>query len=105
MPAEQRGRLQRRMAGAEPFALHHHFTRRDSVFKRRHIRPNHHHNASKNLFASADQMLDHGPPRQGMQHLGLGGTHARSKAGGEDDGGGAHGSGGNGQRALRPEAG
>jgi hypothetical protein len=90
MPTKQGRCLQRRMAGAESLALHNNLSRCNSVFQGGRIRPNYHYDTPENVFAGTQQMPDHGPPSQGVEYLGLGGAHARSKAGGEDNGGGAH---------------
>ena len=61
---------------------------RAARLERRHVRPDHHHDAVEDLLAGGDQVVEHGPAGDRVQRLGQAAAHAGPETGGEDDGGG-----------------
>ena len=80
---------ERRMTGAELLGLQGRPVRGDGLADRLHARAHDHHDRGAAQRRQArENMADHGPPGNGVQHLRQVGFHARPLAGGKDDGGG-----------------
>ena len=65
-------RRQRRVPGAQALGLNDRLMRRGGSLERGHVGADHHHHAVEHLAHRFEQVLQHRPPRDGVQRLGLG---------------------------------